>query len=543
MKKLIVKTIKNNKWSLLSIAICILVIGLIRQLFPFLFGNLIQSISDGFNLKKATGIVLCYSSLFVCAQLLHVIENITHADLFNNMLVSIRRQCFSSFLNASRKNVNEKTVGEIITIINEDVDKILEFISNCLINFISMSIELLAIVVFTIVINPLVALYIVLSVAVSFLISHNIGKIVQKLYDLYRQNKSDTLSFVIDVLEGRQEIIFMNAFSSISNLYVNHRMKQLKIEYRIKMRNTIIERANALIITICNVGLMGLSCVLIANNRMTMGNFISCTLYFETALAMMNFYGFLAHAIPESKASISRVADFIELEEEKNGTESIDSVEVISLRDLLFSYDDTNIAEPITTEVYKSELLFIDGESGTGKTTLLKCVLGLHDDYSGKIFFNNTELKNADKLSLRNRISVCLQGDELIEGETIRDNLCMGEMIDEKTIMQILKKLNIENYVINQQSGLDTVYSNESLGMSGGQKQRLLLARTLLKVADVYIFDEPTAAIDEENEKVICNVLNEIIQDKLVIVTSHRKCLKEISDKLITIRKTMQVTP
>lgn len=92
MKKLIVKTIKNNKWSLLSIAICILVIGLIRQLFPFLFGNLIQSISDGFNLKKATGIVLCYSSLFVCAQLLHVIENITHADLFNNMLVSIRRQ-------------------------------------------------------------------------------------------------------------------------------------------------------------------------------------------------------------------------------------------------------------------------------------------------------------------------------------------------------------------------------------------------------------------------------------------------------------------
>lgn len=109
----------------------------------------------------------------------------------------------------------------------------------------------------------------------------------------------------------------MNAFSSISNLYVNHRMKQLKIEYRIKMRNTIIERANALIITICNVGLMWLSCVLIANNRMTMGNFISCTLYFETALAMMNFYGFLAHAIPESKASISRVADFIELEEEK----------------------------------------------------------------------------------------------------------------------------------------------------------------------------------------------------------------------------------
>lgn len=317
MKKLITKTIKKHKWSLLSIAICILVIGLIRQLFPILFGELIQSISDGFNTNKAIGVVLCYSSLFVCAQILHIIENITHADLFNNMLVPIRKQCFSRFLDASTKEASKNTVGEVLDIINEDVDKILEFFSNCVINFASMSIELIAIVTFTIAINPLVAVYIILSVALSFMASQKSGIFLQKLYDLYKQNKSDTLSFVLDVLEGRQEIVFMNAFSSISNFYVTHKIKQLKTEYRIKTRNVIVERTNALISTICNVGLMGLSCVLVANNRMTMGNFISCMLYFETALAMMNFYGYLAHAIPEAKASIARVVDFMELEEEK----------------------------------------------------------------------------------------------------------------------------------------------------------------------------------------------------------------------------------
>lgn len=221
----------------------------------------------------------------------------------------------------------------------------------------------------------------------------------------------------------------------------------------------------------------------------------------------------------------------------------MDSVEIISLVNLLFSYDDNNIAEPINAEVHKGELLFIDGESGTGKTTLLKCILGLHEEYSGKIYVNKVELGNIDKLALRNRISIYLQGDELIEGETLRDNLCLGRIIDEKIITQALKKVNIEDYINNLQNGLDTVFTKDSLGMSGGQKQRILLARTLLKAADVYIFDEPTNALDEENEKVIYDLLKDLKQDKLVILTSHRMCFKDLSDKYITIKKNMQVMP
>ena len=94
MKKFIIQNTKMYKGSISSISICILTIGLIRQLFPMLFGNLIESVSGELDIKKTLGFVLCYSSLFFCAQLLHVIENITHADLFNNMLVCIRKKCF-----------------------------------------------------------------------------------------------------------------------------------------------------------------------------------------------------------------------------------------------------------------------------------------------------------------------------------------------------------------------------------------------------------------------------------------------------------------
>lgn len=542
MKKMIIQTIKTYKGSISSISICILTIGLIRQLFPVLFGNLIQSVSGKLDIKKTMGIVLCYSCLFICAQLLHVIENITYADLFNNMLISIRKECFHSFLNATRKSVDKKAPGEIITIINEDVDKILDFINNCIINFGSMSIELIVIIAFTMIINPYLAIYIVICVFFSFVISKNAGKIVKKLYEMQRQNKSETISFVIDVMEGRQDIVFMNAFSSINNLYVKTKMKQLDTEYRIYTRNIVIERVNAFTSVICNIGLMGLSCYFIANARMTMGNFITCTLYFETALAMMNFYGYLAHAIPESQVSINRVIDFIGLEMEKHGIQNIDSINKIDLNNLSFSFDETNdLAEIININVKKRELLYVEGESGVGKTTLIKCILGLYDDYKGNIYFNDIEMRDTNKFSVRERISVCLQGDELLEGETLRDNLCMGEKIEESQIMQVLEKVNIKDFVVRQQNGLDTVFAKEYLGMSGGQKQRLLLARTLLKDADVYVFDEPAAALDSENEKKINDILMELKQKKIVIVTSHRPMIKSIADKTLKIKKKKRV--
>ena len=336
--------------------------------------------------------------------------------------------------------------------------------------------------------------------------------------------------------------MFMNAFASINKLYIKIKKKQLDTEYRIHTRNIAIERVNALISMICNVGLMGLSCYFIVSNRMTIGNFITCSLYFETALAMMNFYGYLAHAIPESKASINKVVDFIELEREKNGTVVIGSINKIVLNSLSFSFDETaDLTEAINANVKKGELILIKGQSGVGKTTLIKYILGLYDDYKGNIYFNDEEMRNVDKYFIRDRISVCLQGDELLEGETLRNNLCMGEDVDEFKIMQVLEKVNIKDFVIQQQNGLEALYSKEHMGMSGGQKQRLLLARTLLKKADVYIFDEPTSDLDNENEKNINNVLAELKQNKIVLITSHRELIKDLADQVLEIKKNKKV--
>lgn len=534
MKKLILHNIFRFKGSIISVLICIVTIGAIRQTFPLLFGYLIQNISYELNRKVVLGIILTYSCLFLCAQILHFIENLTYADLFNNMLLQLREKCFIKFCNAKKEKITEFSKGKLLTIINEDVNQVLDFINNCLINLISVSIELIIVLVFSFYINWIVATYIVLCITLSIVVSKNIGKIVQKLHDEQRKNKSEVVSFVVDVLEGRQEIVLMNAFDSINHLYCKIKNKQLKNEYIICTKNVLIERTNSLISLLSNIGLMVISCLLVCKGDITMGNYVTYTIYFETALAMMNFYGYLAQAVPECKASINRVVNLLNIEQERNGEEVIDKIEEIAIKDFSFSYgDENNQIKLDSLFVKKGEVLLIKGKSGAGKTTIIKNLLGLFEEYGGEILINGNELSRIDKKSLRNKAAVLLQGDDFYIGETIYDNICMNQSICKSDVLTLVRDLNMEGYIMGLSKDMDTNYNAEKLGISGGQKQRLLLVRTLLKNSELIVLDEPTASLDKENEDRFYNIIKQFKKKRIIIVISHRESTKCIADKMI----------
>jgi len=530
VNKFIKETILNYKGSLFSIFLCIIVIGIIRQLFPLVFGYMIDIASKDPSIKLILGVAITYGCLFLCSQLLQIINNITYADVFNNMLTKIRMKCLESFLGTSKINAETKSTGEVLTIINSDTDKILELVNNCIINLLSMTLECFFVIILISYINWIMCLYVCLCVVVSVIISSKMKKIVEKLVITQREMKSKAASYVLDILVCKKDIFVLNAFDNIVSRFIDNKIKRLHIDYNISRTNFLTERVSTFIALISNLGLMGISCYLVYDGSISMGSFISCTIYFEVIISMMYYYNYLYQVIPEAITSINKVIEFMNLPNGESGNKQLDRIDIIEFNNVTFSYNDNNVVlKNLNFTVNREDVLLIIGASGRGKTTIIKTLTGLYDLKDGNIMVNGINIREFDINILRSHISVFNQNSDLIYGESIKENLCMGKEVDETKIWSLLKKVNMYEYVSSLKCGLDTIWLEESIGISGGQKQRLLIVRTILKKADVYIFDECTSALDKDNENLVKKLILKLSEKNIVIVITHRTNMMNLS--------------
>lgn len=197
------------------------------------------------------------------------------------------------------------------------------------------------------------------------------------------------------------------------------------------------------------------------------------------------------------------------------------SVYPITVKNLSFSYhEDRQILKNISFSIKPHQFIGIVGESGSGKSTIAKLLMGYFSHYQGDIFIQGLQRKHIQDEDFLNHF-VYISHDPIIFKGTLKDNLCLKNDIDEKTINQVLKQVRLYDYFSNQK-GLKTEILENGSNLSGGQKQRLNLTRALLLNSDVYIFDEATSNIDVESENMILNVIEQLAKEKTVIMITHR---------------------
>ena len=158
-----------------------------------------------------------------------------------------------------------------------------------------------------------------------------------------------------------------------------------------------------------------------------------------------------------------------------------------------------------------------------------------YDSYEGEIKINEKELKEYGVKEVRNAISLVSQDIELIN-ESIKNNIKMGRDIEDSKIEEVIKSLNLEEAIKKLELGYDTVI-NERVNLSGGEKQRLSIARALVKKSLIYIFDEPTAALDTINEKRVKDTIEELSKESLVIIITHNLSLLNKADFIYTMKQ------
>lgn len=236
----------------------------------------------------------------------------------------------------------------------------------------------------------------------------------------------------------------------------------------------------------------------------------------------MRMLGSFFHIAMNGMAASDKIFRLLDLPEEEVKTEKIENDFDLECSDLSFSYEeDREILHKVNLQFPKGSFTSIVGESGCGKSTIAQILMGRNKNYRGSVTIGGKELSNISEDSVLKNLTYISHQSYLFKG-TVRDNLLMGKSdATEDEMWEALQRVNLADF-LREEKGLDTILQEKASNLSGGQCQRLALARALLHDSEIYIFDEATSNIDVESENDIMAEIYRLAKTKTIILISHR---------------------
>ncbi|NNU75209.1 ABC transporter ATP-binding protein [Clostridium estertheticum] len=265
--------------------------------------------------------------------------------------------------------------------------------------------------------------------------------------------------------------------------------------------------------------------ILILKGEFTVGLYTSFSLYITKVFSSIQGIGTMGTMIKPVCLSIERVCELLDMDDENSGKNQNLNEEIKSIKfeNVAFKYKNNikNVLNDIKFEIIKGEKVLIKGENGSGKSTIIKLLLGLYNPVKGRILCNNIDMSMINTKSLRERIGIVSQSIFLFKG-TVLANILYGQTKKKlKDVEELIKKLGLQEYINRLPKGLDTEITQNNSGISGGQAQVIAFIRVILSNKDVIILDEPISNVDVETRDLILGILRDEDFEGTLIVVSH----------------------
>ena len=354
---------------------------------------------------------------------------------------------------------------------------------------------------------------------------------------------SQEQSKVIELINGMQEIKLHNAEKRMrwNWEYVQARLfkvatKSLALEQTQSVGSNLINELKNMFITI-------LSAKLVIDGNITLGMMMAISYIVGQLNGPVSQLISFMRDIQDAQISLDRLGEIHSMEdEEKPGDEKVTNIPEdasINLNNISFRY--TGGLEPVlkdlSLEIPANKTTAIVGVSGSGKTTLMKLLLGFYHVDKGEVLINKFNVKNISQKEWRRNCGVVMQ-EGYIFNDSIAKNIAVGEdYIDKEKLAHAIDVANISDYIEGLPLGYNTKIGSEGSGLSTGQKQRLLIARSVYKNPKFLFFDEATSALDANNEKTIMGKLNEFFANKTAVVIAHRLSTVKNAHQIVVLDK------
>ena len=317
---------------------------------------------------------------------------------------------------------------------------------------------------------------------------------------------------------ARQEIAHLNSTTA----------KILKLELKKVKYLRSLSFIQGTFVNFLRTSILFLMLYLIFTQRITVGQFFSLFIYSFFIFGPLQELGNVVNTWRETEASLENFETILALPPEKRPEHpvNIGPLQTLKFRDVTFRHQSASrpAIQDISFEVSRGETIAFVGPSGAGKTTLVKLLVGLYQPLAGHIFYNGTREDAIEIDGLRERIGFVTQDAQLFSG-SIRENLLfVNPKATDAECMDVLRQASVESLLARADQGLDTVIGEGGVKVSGGEKQRLSIARALLRRPQLLVFDEATSSLDSLTEEEISQTIRDVAtgQDAITILIAHR---------------------
>jgi ATP-binding cassette subfamily B protein len=534
---------KPYKKYLIQLFLGLLLGSILQLIFPFLTQSIIDVGISNQDVNFIYLVLIAQLMLFFSRAVVEFIRSWILLHIGARINISLLSDFLIKLMKLPVRFFDTKMTGDLMQRISDN-HRVETFLSS---STLSTVFSFFSLIIFSIVIaiysTKILILFLIGSALYALWIAFFMRKRRELDYKRFTQ-LADNQSKMYQLITGMQEIKLNNCekqkrweWEQVQARLFRVNTKSLALTQKQMAGSIIINETKNILITF-------LAARAVLDGSMTLGMMLAVQYIIGQMNSPIDQMITFIHAAQDAKISIERLEEIHSKEdEEKEGDDKITELpknKSIRISNLSFQYEGPHseyVLKDVNIHIPEGKITAIVGMSGSGKTTLIKLLLGFYPPVKGEIRLGDTKLENYNTRMWRNKTGVVMQ-DGFIFSDTIARNIAVGdEIIDKERLLYASEIANIREFVETLPLAYNTKIGQEGVGISQGQKQRILIARAVYKEPEYIFLDEATNALDANNEKVILDNLRGFFKGRTVLVVAHRLSTVKNADQIVVIDK------
>ena len=540
--------LSDYKLKLTVTVICALISTVFSIVAPLLIGQATTTIFNGINnIIHNTGtidfttlinLLVVVVILYIVSALFSYLQSYLLVEISIDISYNLRQRLMDKITHLPVEQISENKRGDILSRITNDVDSLQNGITQAFLQMLTAVITIVGVFIMMLSINVWMTLATIILVPTAFLVIRFITKHSQSYFLKQLVFKGSLNAQIEETFTGHdiirafsREADSIEKFNSDNDSWYTHEWKsQFYSSLNGPLMNFISNFAYVVIAV--------LGAVMVLERAIAVGDILAFFQYIQNFTRPIQQITRVMNLIQTAMAASERIFEFLEYPDEQNpSTRQLRELkDEISFENVSFSYTpNEKIIKNLSFKVKKGEQVAIVGETGAGKTTIVKLLMRFYDVDSGSIKIDGVDIAEYDKNSVRSLIGMVLQ-DSWLFSDTLSENIRYGNLESvEDEIIDASRQVYADNFIRQLPDGYESILNEDSDNISHGQKQLLTIARTVISKKEVLILDEATSSVDTRTEKLIQKAMDKLMEGKTSFIIAHRLSTIKNADKIIVI--------